>query len=298
MAGFKTREESILKKRKWIKWVILLLIAAALVAGYVRFSGQSQDASYREEDVTLGSLTTYYNFDGTVRASSVQTITAGASDTVERVYVSQNQRVKDGDRLYATKSGGAVRAGMDGEVTGLYVSEGDVLDAGKTTVQIIDMDRLEVRLNVDEYDVGAVTPGAEVEVTVLATGEKYSGFVTALDKNGTVSGDLSYYAATVAMPQMEGAYPGMQVSAQVLRGHVENASILRLDALQFDDYNTPYVLVRGADGEAKQVTVTVGVSDGVYCEIVDGVRAGDTVLVPSGMSLAELMAAMRSRARN
>ena len=286
------------KKRKWIKWVILLLVLAAAVVGYTKLSGRTQSTGYREESVTSGSLTTYYNFDGLVHAPGVQTITAGASDKVERVYVTQNQMVKDGDRLYATQSGGVVRADMDGELTGLYVGVGDVLCAGQTTAQIIDMSRLEVRLNVDEYDVGAVTPGAQVAVTVLATDGRYEGSVTALDKKGTASGDLSYYTATVALPQMQSVYPGMQVSAQVLRGHVENAAILRVDAIQFDEYNTPYVLVRGADGEAQSVPVTVGISDGVYCEITSGVRAGDTVLVPSGMSLAELMQQMRSRARS
>ena len=286
------------KKRKWVKWLILLLVLGAAVVGYTTLSRGSQSGSYSEESVTTGDLTTYYNFDGLVHAPGVQTITAGAADKVERVYVAQNQQVKDGDRLYATENGGVVRADMDGEVTGLYVGVGDVLSAGQTTAQIIDMRRLEVRLNVDEYDVGAVTPGAAVDVTVLATDARYEGSVTALDKNGTASGDLSYYTATVALPKTQGVYPGMQVSAQVLRGHVENAAILRVDALQFDEYNMPYVIVRGADGEARNVPVTVGISDGVYCEIVDGVRAGDTVLVPTGLSMMELMQQMRSRARN
>ena len=286
------------KKRKWIKWVILLLIAVAAVAGYSVLSKGTQSVNYREETVTTGNLTTYYNFDGLVRAPGVQTITAGAQDKVERVYVQQNQQVKDGDKLYVLEKGGTVRADMDGELTGLYIGVGDVVAAGQTTAQIIDMSRLEVRLNVDEYDVGAVTPGVQVDVTVLATDGRYTGTVTALDKNGTASGDLSYYTATVAMEQTQGVYPGMQINAQVLRGHVENATILRADALQFDEYNMPYVLVRGAEGEAKEVPVTVGISDGVYCEIVSGVRAGDTVLVPAGMSMMELMLQMDRKMHN
>ena len=286
------------KRKKWIKWVILLLIAAAVVAGWMRLSSQTQSAAYREMDVTAGDLTTYYHFDGLVYAPRTQTLTAAARDTVDRVYVSQNQLVEEGDRLYATKSGGVVRADIDGELTGLFIAEGDVLTAGQTTAEIIDMRRLEVRLNVDEYDVGAVMPGTEAQVTVLSRETSYTGNVTKLDKNGTASGDLSYYTATVALPQMDEVYPGMQVSARVLRGHVEGASILNLDAIQFDEYNEPYVLVRDAAGEAQRVSVQVGISDGVYCEIVSGVRAGDTVLVPSGMSMAEIMEQMRRHTRN
>ena len=38
--------------------------------------------------------------------------------------------------------------------------------------------------------------------------------------------------------------------------------------------------------------VTVGVSDGVNCEIISGLFAGQTVLVPSGMTMAEMMQMM------
>ena len=43
---------------------------------------------------TLGSIETYYNFDGLVKAKRVQTITAAQSDKVRTVYVTQNQQVK------------------------------------------------------------------------------------------------------------------------------------------------------------------------------------------------------------
>ena len=101
---------------------------------------------------------------------------------------------------------------------------------------------------------------------------------------------MSYYTAKVDLEAVEGVYPGMQTSAKVLRSHAENAVLLRMDAIQFDDYNQPYVYMRGQSGsEPERVAVTVGASDGVTCVIESGLNAGDTVLVPSGMSMAELM---------
>ena len=128
----------------------------------------------------------------------------------------------------------------------------------------------------------------------LATEEQLSGTVSGLNKNGTASGDLSYYTATVRMDGAQGAYPGMQVSAKVLREHVEDAALLRMDAIQFDEYNRPYVLV-GTPEEPQRIDVTIGVTDGVTCEIRDGLKAGDTVLRTSGMSMAELMQQMREQ---
>ena len=284
------------KKKKWLKWVIILVIAAVFAAWLMIFSKGTQSAVYTDIQAVTGNLETYYNFDGLVKAKRTQTITSAQAGTVRTVYVRQNEQVKKGAKLYRLDDGETVQADMAGEVTGLYIEEGSVVSAGETTAQIIDMSSLEVELKVDEYDVAAVTPGVPVQISVLATGGQFTGSVTALDKNGTASGDLSYYAAAVALESGEGVYPGMQISAKILREKAENAVLLRQDAIQFDEYNKPYVYMRGADGkEVVQVGVSVGASDGIYCEITDGLKTGDTVLKPSGMSMAELMQQMQAQ---
>ena len=284
------------KKKKWLKWIIILAIAAVFAAWLMMFSKGTQSAVYTDVQAVTGDLETYYNFDGLVKAKRTQTITSAQAGTVRTVYVRQNEQVKKGAKLYRLDDGETVQADMAGEVTGLYIEEGSVVSAGETTAQIIDMNSLEVELKVDEYDVAAVTPGMPVQISVLATGGQFTGNVTALDKNGTASGDLSYYTAAVALESGEGVYPGMQISAKILREKAENAVLLRQDAIQFDEYNKPYVYMRGADGkEVVQVGVSVGASDGIYCEITDGLKAGDTVLKPSGMSMAELMQQMQAQ---
>ena len=282
------------KKRKWIKWVILAVIVLLVAMWLILVNRTSESIAYSQMTAQQGDLTTYFNFDGTVRAKRSKTIAAQAADTVKTVYVAQNAQVKKDDRLYKTESGLTVRAGIDGEVTGLYVHEGDVIAAGEKTAEIMDLDDLEVRLSVDEYDVAAMIPGTPIDVTVLALDRSFSGTVTSLDKNGTASGDLSYYTAYADLEDAEGVYPGMQVSAKVLRSQALGATILKTDAIQFDDYNRPYVLMYSADGkDTVRVSVGVGVSDGVYCEITEGLKPGDTVLVPSGMSMQQIMEQMR-----
>ena len=280
-----------IKKKKWIKWLILLLIAIAAVVGVSTQKG-TKTASYTEVSAQKGDLTTYYNFDGLVYAAREQTLISNASGTVETVYVVQNQKVEKGDQIYRLAGRGVVKADIDGEVTGLYIAEDDYITAGSVVVKITDMDRLEARLEVDEYDVHAMTPGTPASIQVLASGASFDGTVSKLDKNGTAVGDLSYYTATVPMNSMEGVYPGMQISAKALRGHTEDAVLLHMSAIQFDEYNQPYVEV-GSAQDPQRVDIVIGISDGVYCEILSGVAAGDTVLVPSGMSTQELMMEMR-----
>lgn len=277
------------KRGKRLRWAVLLLLVALAAAGVLMLNRQTKSAAYTEVTATEGDLTTYYNFDGLVCAPSMQTITAAEAGTVRTVYVQQNQQVRKGDRIYRLDGGETVKADMVGEVTGLFVKEGDVVTAGMTAAEIIDMDHLEVQLDVDEYDVKAVTPGTPVSVTILATDEQIDASVSALNKNGTASGDLSYYTVTVPVSGLSGAYPGMQVSAKVLREQAVGAVLLRLDAVQFDEYNKPFVYMASGEDEPARVPVTVGMSDGITCEITSGLSAGDTVLKPSGMSVKEFM---------
>ena len=283
------------KKRKWLRWVVLLLLAALAAAGVLMLNRQTKSAAYTEVKTTEGSMTTYYNFDGLVRAPRRQTLTAAAAGTVRTVYVQQNQQVRKGERLYRLEDGETVKADISGEVTGLFISEGDVVTAGMTVAEIIDMDRLEVALDVDEYDVRAVTPGSAVTVTILASEETAESRISALNKNGTASGDLSYYTATAPLAGVQGAYPGMQVSAKVMREHAENAVLLRMDAVQFDEYNKPFVYMAQGAEEPARVPVEVGMSDGITCVITSGLRAGDTVLKPSGMSMKDFMELARQQ---
>ena len=87
------------KKKKWIKWVVILVIVAAVIGWFMMVSRKTQDVAYTDVQATLGSIETYYNFDGLVKAKRVQTITAAQSDKVRTVYVTQNQQVKKGDVL-------------------------------------------------------------------------------------------------------------------------------------------------------------------------------------------------------
>ena len=75
------------KKKKWIKWVVILVIVAAVIGWFMMVSRKTQDVAYTDVQATLGSIETYYNFDGLVKAKRVQTITAAQSDKVRTVYV-------------------------------------------------------------------------------------------------------------------------------------------------------------------------------------------------------------------
>ena len=70
----------------------------------------------------------------------------------------------------------------------------------------------------------------------------------------------------------------------------------RLDALKNVELPLVYAGVppRERTRRAEEMLVRVGVSDGIYAEITEGLSAGETVLKRSGMTMADMMEQMRN----
>ena len=54
------------KKGKWIKWVVLLVVAVAVVIFFRSRSGQTSLAGYEQETVTRRDIKTYHSFTGNI----------------------------------------------------------------------------------------------------------------------------------------------------------------------------------------------------------------------------------------
>lgn len=270
------------KKKKSRRWIIIVLIVVAVlaVALYIQLS-QTASSAYDEVTATTGTLETYYSFSGNVAVKNSQVVAAKGNHTIRDIYVEVDQRVAAGDALLRLSNGDVMRSDIAGEITDVHVSVGDSVSAGTQLVKIADFDNLQVLVKVDEFDVLAVHTGKEAVVTIDALGLSYVSTVEHISKQAQSVGDVNYYEAKLLAPADDRVLPGMKVDARILNSRVENAVLLSMNALQFDDYNRPYVYVRGSNNrEITRLDVSVGLQDGITVEITGGLRAGDVVLVP------------------
>jgi len=267
------------KRKKWI-WLVLLIVVAAVAVPMLQIGNPQSPRALEQEVATTGSITSNYSFTGNVKVKNSQSITATATATVREVYVREGDHVVKGDRLMRTSDGETIKAGVSGEVTTLHMEKDDDVKAGDALIDIVDFDSLIIEIKVDEFDVPAVVVGKTAHVTVNALNETFETTVTRLDRQATQEGNVSYYTATLALGDLQGVLPGMQVDVKLLNAHAENVTTLSMNALQFTDTNQPYVMIQGSNG-VQNVPVTVGVNDGIRVEILSGVRSGDTVLIPA-----------------
>ena len=85
----------------------------------------------------------------------------------------------------------------------------------------------------------------------------------------------------------------MRVDVKVLGAYAGDVLMIKMDALSFDEYNKPYVLIQSGDEKVRQYVGT-GINDGVYVEITDGLSEGDTVYYMAKLSDMEQLMQMRS----
>jgi multidrug efflux pump subunit AcrA (membrane-fusion protein) len=278
------------KKKRWPRAV--LIAAALLVAAYLLYPKGGTQSLYDKETVRIGTVERQLGFEGTVTAPRSQSFAAEQAAVVQAVYVAQGDEIAKGDRLLKLSTGELIRSDIAGQVANLLVAEDDAVAAGQRLADVVDFDRLEIEIKVDEFDVLAVVPGGAVSVTIDALSKAVEGKILRIDPLATKGNDISYYMATLSFPADVQVLPGMRVGAKVLSERAEDVPILSVAALNFDDYNSPYVLLSGAEGP-REVPVTVGVSDGTVCQITSGLQAGDEVLYtkqPSALMFPGAMA--------
>lgn len=99
-----------------------------------------------------------------------------------------------------------ITAPLDGTIVSVPVDEGQTVNANQTTptiVQIADLDKMEIKIEISEGDITAVKPGMPITYTILFQPEtEYKATLTSIDPGLTTLTDGSYKttSSTAAPP--------------------------------------------------------------------------------------------------
>ena len=280
----KTQKKKKRKKflRTMLRTILFLLLIAALAIGGLfiyRKSNPATSVTYQPYTASQGTISNALSFSGSLQLISNTTYTADAAGEVRTVYVAEGDQVTEGQKLIRLSNGQTIEAEFDGRVNQLLVSQGDKIAAGAQLVQVADFAHMKVSIRVDEYDISDVQVGQTARVTVTATEQTVETTIASINYISSSSGNVAYYTAIAYVDVPEGVYPGMQATISIPQSEAQNVVVLKLDAISFDEKNQAYVLMQGADGTMRKVSITTGVSNGNYVEITSGLRSGDVVYV-------------------
>ncbi len=200
----------------------------------------------------------------------------------------RNEFEKAGKKLQAVDdklSKIRIVAPFDGTVLSLFVSKGQVVSGatGMTTgtdlMTFADLTEMLIRAHINQVDVTKLQPGQRVDITVDSIpGVTLEGKVVLIAPIATVKNDIKGFSVDVLITQSDARIrPGMNANLRFPVAHVEQALSVPLAAV-FAEGKEKVVYVKTARG-ADRRPVNVGVSDFNYCEILEGLKEGDVVLL-------------------
>ena len=264
------------KKRKKWPWIILAIIV--LVIGYLVISINSQiQSSYQQDTAALRDIATYYSFSGHLSPVTDELQTAKNTLKVKELYVKEGDIVSAGQALLRGTDGSRVFAAEEGTIDELFAEVDDQLQPGSQIARIVDYDTLDVSVDVDEYDIGALSLGKQGEVYLNALDKSVTGTVSEIARDATTDGGVSYYAVKMEIEATDDIRSGMSVEVNMLNRQALGAVSISTKTLSYDEYNKPFVLVKDADGNMEICYLSLGVSDGLYTEVTEGLSENETV---------------------
>ncbi|MBI3349997.1 MAG: efflux RND transporter periplasmic adaptor subunit [Burkholderiales bacterium] len=195
-----------------------------------------------------------------------------------------------------------ITAPMDGTVVNLPVQVGQTVISVQITPVILtlaDLDTITVRTKVPEADVQAIKVGQAARFSTLSgEGKRYEGKVRVIQPVPERAGNAVFYNVLFEVDNRDRSlFSDMTVQVDIETGAVKQALTMPIVALGERGKDGRFT-VQVLDAENKQVPrqVKVGLQDGAKVQVLDGLKAGEKVLLapPSAADAAASAASAAS----
>ncbi len=220
-----------------------------------------------------------------------------AQDNYDNAVASRDNQL-DGVETAQAELDNAIKSAEDyvitSPVTGVILEKhykaGDTYgnDDNKKLMVVADMSKMVFSMNVDELDISNIQLGQTVNVTADALpGEMIQGTITTASKIGNAENGVTGYPIQITIDEPGNLMSGMNVTAEIVVGSVQDAVIAPASAIFLIDgaYYATIVTPGKNEGDPEteeQVPVTVGLHNDEFYEIIDGLKEGD-ILRDSGI---------------
>ena len=165
---------------------------------------------------------------------------------------------------------------------GNQVIESNNFNAGTTIATVADMSIMIFEGQVDEAEVGKLEEGKDIKVVLGALGEEeFPSKLTfvapkGIEANGAVQFKIK---ADVEIPTSR-VRAGYSANAIIEIENTENSLCIKESLIQFNRFTEkPFVEILNDDGVFVKKDITIGISDGISVEVLEGIEEDDKIKV-------------------
>ncbi len=288
----------------------IIILIVLLGVGFVFFNNQKSKSSDAATSTltkikpVVGEIRAVISTTGTVEPQNRLEIKPQVNGRIEEILVKEGDQVKKGDILAwmssteraalldAARNQGPEKlkywqevykptpliAPINGEVIVRDLEPGQSITM--ETPVIVLSDRLIVKAQVDETDIGKIKVGQSVEISLDAYPDStIKGIVNHVAYESTMVNNVIIYAVDI-IPVQAPAYfrSGMGANVSIITKLHTNALLIPLDAV-VTEKDKDYVLIPGKTDQPQKKAVAVGLKDEKNAEITEGLSLEDEILV-------------------
>ena len=182
-----------------------------------------------------------------------------------------------------------VRATVSGMVLDVPVKAGNqVIEAnnfneGTSIASLADVKKMIFEGKVDESEVGKIKEGLPLEITVGAIeNEKFDAVLDYIAPKGVEENGAIQFEIKGTLKKIDSTFirAGLSANASIILDKAENVLAIKEALVQYDkDTKKPYVEIAVGDQEFERKEVKLGLSDGIFVEVKDGLSKDDKIKV-------------------
>lgn len=166
---------------------------------------------------------------------------------------------------------------------GTQVIEANNFNEGTTLATIAKVDDLIFDGKIDESEVGKISKGLPLEITIGALqGQKFEAILDYISPQGVEENSAVQFDIEGTLINHESVFirAGLSANASIILEKAENVLAIKEGLLQFDkETKKPYVEVEIEDQKFERREVELGLSNGVHVEIKKGIAKDDKIKV-------------------
>jgi membrane fusion protein, heavy metal efflux system len=177
------------------------------------------------------------------------------------------------------RPGGMINSPIAGTVVEKLITPGELLTAGTTPCfTVADLSRVWVMTQIFGSDLASVSVGDAAEVVSGIATNSFSGTVDNI--SALVNPDTRSVLVRVAVENPEDFLKKqMYVRVRIQARQESTGLLVPVPAILRDDENLPFVYVTQPDGSFARRHVTLGYRTGDQYDIIEGLQAGDQIVV-------------------
>lgn len=244
------------------KWTITI---PNLEAPTYSLAKNGYDTAKKVRDAAVNGAT---NAVQTAQKSYDLTLAGASNDQIKAQAAAVEQAAASVQAVQVQLERTFIRSPIDGELTGLPVKFGELVNPGALVASVVGQGGLQIKSFISDSDLPFVSLGSDVVINDNLKG-KVTGLSPSIDAN-TKNAELRI---VVEDPKRSGLVIGQSVNIQIstqLKNGKSSVYLLPLQAVKIANEGASVFVVK-PDSTLEEKTVKLGAVNGEFVEVVDGI---------------------------